>query len=58
VRALAFSGSRGPAGASIAQAAIAAGAPQVHLLLPSLLPAPLDIVVATPPPAFRQLTLT
>ena len=44
--------------ASTALVAIAIDVPPDHPLRPSLLPAPLDIVVATPPRAFRQLTLT
>jgi len=44
--------------ASTAPVAIAIDVPPDHPLRPSLLLAPLDIVVATPPRAFRQLTLT
>ena len=57
-QALTLYGFRDLVGASTALVAVAADVPPVHPLRPSLLPAPLDIVVATPPRAFRQLTLT
>ena len=55
-QALTLYGFRDLVGASTALVAVAADVPPVHPLRPSLLPAPLDIVVATPPRAFRQLT--
>ena len=56
--ALIIYGFRDLVGASSALVAIAIDVPPDHPLRPSLLPAPLNIVIATPPQAFRQLTLT